>query len=67
MITIATCFNVYDAQRLQMALEAAGIASFIPDAFSAHHLLISGGVRLQVAEEDAAAAREIVTEEKRGW
>jgi len=67
MITIATCFNVYDAQRLQRALEAGGIASFIPDELSAHHVLMSGGVRVQVEEEDAEPAREIVAEEKRSW
>ena len=67
MTTIATGFNVYDAQRLQLALAAAGISSIIPDELSAYHLLISSGVRLQVADAAVEEARRIVAGEEASW
>ena len=65
MITVAECYDIQDAQRLQIALGAAGIDSFIPDEFTAQNapwqfVGSSSGVRLQVAEEDAARARQII-------
>ena len=65
MITVAECYDIQEAQRLQIALGAAGIASFIPDEFTAQNapwqfVGSSSGVRLQVAEEDAAQARQII-------
>jgi hypothetical protein len=65
MITVAQCFDIQQAQRFQMALQAADIPSFIPDEFTAQNApwYFTGsdsGVRLQVAEKDAAKAREII-------
>ncbi len=70
MITVAQCFDVQQAQRLQMALQAADIPSFIPDEFTAQnapwYFIGSGsGVRLQVAEEHAAEARQIIAEARK--
>jgi hypothetical protein len=59
---------VNEALRLKMRLESAGISSFIPDetmAAVAQYLFLPGsGVRLQVADEDAVAARRIIAGEK---
>ena len=65
MITVAECYDIQEAQHFQIALNASGIASFIPDEFTAQNapwqfLGSGGGVRLQVADEDAEQARQII-------
>ena len=65
MITVASCYDIHEAFRLQMALGAADIPSFIPDestALNAPYFFIGSGagVRLQVAEEHVAEAQRIV-------
>ncbi len=64
MVTVANCFNIAEAQSLQIALDARGIESFVPDenvATAAPHLFATkSGVRLQVAEADAEAAKAII-------
>jgi hypothetical protein len=65
MITVASCFDIQEAFRLQLALGAADIPSFIPDEATAQNVpsffIGSGaGVRLQVAEEHAAQAEQII-------
>jgi len=67
MITVAECYDIQEAQRLQIALDAADIASFIPDEFTAQNapwqfVGSSSGVRLQVADEHAEEARRIIKE-----
>ena len=67
MTTVAECYDIQEAQRLQMALGAADIPSFIPDEFTAQNapyqfVGTGSGVRLQVAEEHAAEARRIIKE-----
>jgi Putative prokaryotic signal transducing protein len=67
MITIAECYDIQEAQHFRIALSAAGIDSFIPDEFTAQNapwqfLGSSSGVRLQVADEDAARAQHIIQE-----
>ena len=67
MTTVAECYDIQEAQRLQIALDAADIPSFIPDEFTAQNapwqfLGSSGGVRLQVADEHAVEARRIIEE-----
>jgi hypothetical protein len=66
MVTVANCYDVYEAFRLQMALEAADVPSFIPDEATAQTLpyLFFGsgqGVRVQVAEEHASEAQRIIS------
>lgn len=66
MITVANCFNVQEALTLQMVLGAADIPSFIPDEATAQNapyvfLGSEAGVRLQVAEEHASEARELIS------
>ena len=68
MTTVANCFDVTEALRLKALLEAAGIAAFIPDETTAsiapHHFLTASGVRLQVPDERAEDAREILAAER---
>jgi hypothetical protein len=68
MTTIANCLNLGEAQHLQMLLDASGIDSFIPDEFTAglapFQFFGNSGVRLQVADENAAEAQRILAEEK---
>ena len=69
MTTIANCFDVHQALRLQSILASADIPSFIPDETMAdiapHHFLTSAGVRLQVADEHAVEAQKILADERR--
>jgi len=69
MTTVADCFDVNEALRLQMVLGCAGIDSFIPDENAAtvvpYHFIGSGrGVRLQVADADARKAQLILEKRK---
>lgn len=68
MTTVANCFDLNEALRLKMALEASGIPAFIPDEMTAsvapHHFLTSAGVRLQVPAEHAEEAQRIIAEER---
>jgi len=66
MITVAQFSKLQDALVLRMALESAGIAAFIPDENIASlmppYLFVGSGVRLQVTEEDLAAAQAIIAD-----
>lgn len=64
MITIRTCSRLDDAEVMQSVLGGSGIEAFIADEDSAVSTFGSafGGVRLQVKEEDAARAEEILRE-----
>jgi hypothetical protein len=66
MITVANCYDIHEAFRLQMALGAADIPSLIPDEATAQNVPYffigsSAGVRLQVAEEHASEALRIIS------
>ena len=66
MITVANCYDIHEAFRLQLALGAADIPSFIPDESTAQNVpyffIGSGpGVRLQVAQEHAPEALQIIS------
>ena len=65
MITVANCYDIQEALRLQMALAAADIPSFIPDeatAQNAPYFFVGSeaGVRLQVLEENMVEAQQII-------
>ena len=65
LVTVANCYNLGEAYRLQMALGVAHIPSFIPDeatAQNAPYIFIGSraGVRLQVAEENVSEAQRII-------
>lgn len=54
MITVATCSNAAEAELLHSLLTDAGIEAFVPEE------LFGGTVRLQVADEQAAEAKQII-------
>ena len=62
MKTIATFYKPEEAHLLRMRLEAAGIEAFIQDEYmiqmDAFYANAIGGVRVQVADEDLADARD---------
>ena len=64
MTTIATFTKPEDAHLLRMRIEAGGIPAFIQDEnlVQIDWLLANaiGGVRVQVADEDVAAARALL-------
>jgi hypothetical protein len=64
MKTIANFASLQEAQALKLTLGSVGIEAFIPDETTAgvmpHHFMNRTGVRVQVAEEDEAAARELI-------
>jgi len=63
MTVVKRCATLEDAYMIKNLLEAGGVESDILDevtASTAPYLLISSGIRVTVADEDAAAAREIL-------
>lgn len=70
MITVAHASDLAHAQLLKSVLEGAGIAAIIPDEFTAQnappYVWASGGLHVQVAEADVAAAREVLASDARG-
>lgn len=66
MITLATFSRLSDAFLLRSMLEANEIAAFIPDENTCqvdwNYINALGGVRVQVADEQVAAATEILAE-----
>lgn len=64
MITVATCSNPAEAMLLKSLLEANDIPAFLPDELTPQTALdFSGsGLHLQVAEEHAETARQLLEE-----
>lgn len=64
MVTIRTCSTLPEAHLMQSALAGSGIDSFLPDENTVQVDWLwtnaIGGIRLQVAEADAARANEVL-------
>ena len=64
MITVANCLTLDEAMGLRTRLESAGIPVFIPDEATAsvapYLLMTRSGVRVQVLEEHADEARQLM-------
>ena len=62
MTTIATFHKSEDAHLLRMRLEAGGIAAFLADetVTQMEWGFFTGGVRVQVADEDVPAVRALL-------
>lgn len=62
MTTIATFSKSEDAHLLRLRLESGGIAAFLVDenVTQMEWSFLTGGVRVQVANEDVDAARELL-------
>jgi hypothetical protein len=66
MVIIAKCFDIIEANRLKMLLEAEGIPAFIQDEMTASiasPLFLGSGIRLQIPDEHEAKARKIIEED----
>ena len=59
MKTVAECSSV-DEALLRSMLEGSGVKSYVPDELTVTFRGQAGGVRLQVADEDAEAALTIL-------
>lgn len=66
MKTVAACNSLDEALLLKSLLEGSGIAAIVPDEHAAHiappYVLIGGGVRVQVPDEDEEDARRIIAD-----
>ena len=65
MTTIANFSVLIQAQLLRAALEGSGITAYIPDELTVQssgnvYALAIGGIRVQVDDEDADAARSVL-------
>jgi Putative prokaryotic signal transducing protein len=65
LTTISTAFNPADAQLVRSRLEAAGFHPVVTNELSAlsmdGYALATGGILVQVPDEEAAEAREFLT------
>ena len=68
MKTIARCISLDQAQMVKMRLGSVGIEAFIPNEFSSGVLpgvaFNKKGIMVQVAEEDAEKALELLEEDE---
>jgi hypothetical protein len=64
MKTVAECSSVDEALLLRSLLEDCGIRAYVPDELTVTYRGQAGGIRLQVAEEDAGAASRILADAK---
>lgn len=64
LVTVATFATTHEAAMARGLLEAEGIDAFLADeAMSRIYLsVITGGIKLQVREEDAESARQLLSE-----
>jgi hypothetical protein len=64
MISVLHCGEISEALLVRSVLESEGIEVFIPDEFTAQnappYTWATGGIRVQVAEEDLERARAIL-------
>jgi hypothetical protein len=60
MKTVATCASVDEALMLRSLLEGSGIKAFVPDELTVTYRGQASGVRLQVEDEDAETAQNMI-------
>ena len=60
MTTVAECANAEEAEVLRSLLADCGVSSYLPDELTVSYPPIIGGVRVQVADEDADSAKNIL-------
>jgi hypothetical protein len=60
MKNVADCSSVDEALVLRSLLEDCGIKAYVPDELTVTYRGQAGGIRLQVADEDAEAAERIL-------
>ena len=66
MVTVRTCSTLPEAQVIQSHLAGSGIKAFLPDEFTVQTDWLwanaIGGIRVQVLDEDAKRAIEVLDE-----
>jgi Putative prokaryotic signal transducing protein len=66
VVTVQICSSLPDAQVVQSCLKGSGIEAFLPDEMTIQNNWLwanaMGGVRVQVFDEDAERAAEILRE-----
>jgi hypothetical protein len=60
MTTVAQCASTDEAEVLRSLLGNCGITAYIPDELTVSYPPILGGIRVQVADGDAEAARKVL-------
>jgi hypothetical protein len=60
MTTVAECADSDQAEVVRALLADCGVAAYTPDKLTVSYPPIVGGVRVQVADEDAESARNIL-------
>lgn len=64
MISIYSTPNAAEANQIASMLKAHGIEAFLPDDvmgnMAPHHLIATGGINVQVHEDNAAKARDLI-------
>ncbi len=60
MTTIRTCSELEQAEVIKSVLAGSGVTAFLPEENSALWSNAIGGIRVQVADEDAQRAEEIL-------
>jgi hypothetical protein len=63
--TVAECSSVDEALLLRSLLEDSGIQARVPDQLTVTYLGQTGGIRLQVDDEDAVTAAAILAEARK--
>ena len=64
MTTVAECANAEQAEVLRSLLADCGIAAFLPDTLTVSYPPILSGIRVQVADGDAEAARKVLASQE---
>lgn len=69
MTTVATCSNPAEAMLLKSVLEANGITAYVPGELTAQAspVFSAAGIRIEVEETDAAAARRLLEEAEKAF
>jgi hypothetical protein len=60
MTTIRTCSELEQAELIKSFLAGSGVTAFLPEENSVLWSNAIGGIRVQVADEDATRAEEIL-------
>ena len=60
MVTLRNCSDLAEAELIKSFLAGSGVDSFLPDENSVLWSNAIGGIRVQVADEDATRAEEIL-------
>jgi hypothetical protein len=61
MTTVAECADMEQAEVLRSLLADCGVAAYLPDELAVQFRGTLGGHRVQVEDEDAEAARKILS------